>query len=684
MSQLSAPPSFQMPRIESLVKRVALYARVSTKEQMLGYSMEGQEEDGLAHIDANPYLTLFKVYRDPGISGTKSSRPDLNNLREDIRNGFVDVVLVKAIDRIGRSERVLMPWFWMLEEAGVATISLTQNIDTTTSNGKFALSMFIAMAQAEWNAIRERTVGGLNAKAKAGGWVCGTPPYGYTLEGRGQRGGSRVVPYQPEVNVLLKAADYLLVKGYSPDRAAQALNADGYLTRSGVPWTGANLKLRILGILDEYVTFRNVEVNKGTAVQTGPDGQPKFGPTQKIPLPAILAQAIRDGLRAYFTTRTRPAGNREHLYVLSGRITGTCKGHYRGRRRFITGTWMYECEGHGEGLKRSNKGCKAIRAESIEDYVWNGVVGILGDRPMLEKAADDWIGTLPVNGDDYRSRITELDKKLAEIERIRTTQLVQYATMGIDPVVVKAAQDEFDRQAKELGAQRAVAQTLLSELETALDRRTQIVALAEVSPDRLLHLAPHIKAQVIEMLDLQIEITADPKNVRLAHPCKIEAFFRENEKLVPGPLTNEQWAMLSATIPELSPKNRKVSLRTVMEAGFHKVRENLRWKQLPAAYGQEMSLRAIWLKWMKTDLLERVVEALGEYEGIFVEDRELPEMRITGVLEGTLASLMGQTEVNDVLTGSETVPSGAVHERVSRLSTSSVPRFSLDLGRSAA
>jgi transposase len=345
---------------------------------------------------------------------------------------------------------------------------------------------------------------------------------------------------------------------------------------------------------------------------------------------------------------------------------------------------MYHCEGHGEGRNKSTKGCKAFRAELIEDYVWKGVVGILGDRSMLEKAADDWIGTLPVNGDDYRARITELDKKLADIERIRTTQLVQYATMGIDPVVVKAAQDKFEQDAKELTAQRAVAQTLLSELETALDRRTQIVALAEVSPDRLLHLAPHIKAQVIEMLDLQVKITADPKNARLAHPCKIEAFFRENEKLVPGALTNAQWDRLVAEIPELSPKNRKVSLRTVMDAGFHKVRENVRWKQLPAAYGPEMSLRAIWLQWMKTDLLERVVAVLGEYDGTPVEDRELPEMRITGVLEGTLASMMGQTEVNDVLAPSGTASSEAIQERASKWSTRSVPRFSMDLGRSAA
>jgi DNA invertase Pin-like site-specific DNA recombinase len=684
MPQTTAPPSFEMPRIESLVKRVALYCRVSTKEQALGFSMDGQEADGIAHIEKNQYLQLFKVYRDPGVSGTKVHRPGLDELREDIRNKFVDAVLVKAIDRIGRSERVLMPWFWMLEEAGVDTISLTQQIDTTTGNGKFALSMYIAMAQAEWNAIRERTVGGLNSKAAAGGWVCGVPPYGYTLEGRGSRGGSRVVPYQPEVKVLLKAADYLLVRGYSPERAAAALNAEGYLTRSGVPWTGANLKLRILAILDGYVTFRNIAVRKGTPVQLGPDGQPKWGATQKIPLPEILPQATREGMRAFFNTRARPRGNREHLYILSGRIKGTCGGRLVGRRRTLTETWMYGCEGHGEGRNKSVKGCKFYRAELIEETIWKGVVRILGDRALLENAADDWIGTLPANGDDYRARIEELDRKITENERLRTTSLIQYMQMGVDPIVVKAAQDRMEEDVRELQTQRAVAQTLLSELETAMDRRAQIVALADVSPERLLRLAPQYQAQVIQILDLQVEVTADSKNLRLAHPCKIAGFFRESGRQVPHALTDEQWDLLSSTVPELSPRNRKISLRTVMDAGFYKVREDVRWNQLPAAYGSETSLRAIWLQWVKGDLLERVAEALGVYEGTLVEDRELPEMRITGVLEGALASMVGQKEDNDVLASSAFVSSGAIQLSASTSSTRAVPHFIVELSRSAA
>ena len=659
MSQLTAPPSRQIPRIECMVKRVALYARVSTKEQALGYSMDDQEESGLAHIDANPFLTLFKVYRDPGVSGTKFSRPGLNQLREDIKNGFVDVVLVKAIDRIGRSERVLMPWFWMLEEAGVDTISLTQNIDTTTSNGKFALSIFIAQAQAEWNAIRERTIGGLNAKAKNGDWVCGVPPYGYKLEGRGQRGGSKVVPYPKEIEVIKKAAHLILDKGYSLDRAADALNADNLLTRSGVRWTGPNLRLRMQGpILDEYTEFRGLK-NKGTRTASNADGSPKWGPTERINLPKALDDDLIKRLRTYFETRYTPRGNREHLYWLSGRITGTCGGYFVGRRVTQTRRHMYFCFEHSKD--KDVQGCKYYRAEDLENAVWGAVTTVLGDRGLLEKTADDWIGTLPVNGDDYRARITELDHKISHLDILRTNKLVEYAKAGIDPLVVKAAQDQFAKDIKELQSQRAVAQTLLSELETALDRKKQIISLADLSQEKLLKAPAHVRSQIIEMLDLKVEFVKDPKNSAAGKECNVAAFFHKLGKSIPETLTDEQWAMLVDKVPALSPRNRKISLRIVMEAGFHKARNDIRWRELPQHFGKDTSLRAIWVKWLKEGVLEAAVEALGDYDGTPLDEtRWLPKMRLRGVLEGQLDTLLSPPEDNDMLRQSPTAPSGAV------------------------
>ncbi|MGJ5951677.1 recombinase family protein [Streptomyces neyagawaensis] len=46
------------------------------------------------------------------------------------------------------------------------------------------LQQYAAIAEMEYNLIRERTQGGLQKKAEAGGWPGGAPPYGYRIEGR--------------------------------------------------------------------------------------------------------------------------------------------------------------------------------------------------------------------------------------------------------------------------------------------------------------------------------------------------------------------------------------------------------------------------------------------------------------------------------------------------------------------
>jgi DNA invertase Pin-like site-specific DNA recombinase len=55
-----------------------------------------------------------------------------------------------------------------LEERGIGFKSLRENIDTTTSGGKFIFHIFGALAEFERNLIRERTQAGLTAARKRG------------------------------------------------------------------------------------------------------------------------------------------------------------------------------------------------------------------------------------------------------------------------------------------------------------------------------------------------------------------------------------------------------------------------------------------------------------------------------------------------------------------------------------
>ena len=136
------------------------YARVSTLQQ----------HEALQH-DALRQAGCDRVFVDKA-SGKLESRPALNDLLCQVRPG--DTVVVWRLDRLGRSLRHLIEVVADLERRGVAFISLTESIDTSTPGGKLVFHLFGALAEFERDLIRERTLAGL-AAARARGRTGGRP-----------------------------------------------------------------------------------------------------------------------------------------------------------------------------------------------------------------------------------------------------------------------------------------------------------------------------------------------------------------------------------------------------------------------------------------------------------------------------------------------------------------------------
>jgi len=136
------------------------YARVSTIEQ-----------DEALQLDALQRACVDRIFVDRA-SGSIQDRPGLQGALECARAG--DSLVVWRLDRLGRSLRHLIDVVHDLEEHGVALISLTEQIDTTTPGGRLVFHVFGALAQFERELIRERTMAGL-AAAKARGRVGGRP-----------------------------------------------------------------------------------------------------------------------------------------------------------------------------------------------------------------------------------------------------------------------------------------------------------------------------------------------------------------------------------------------------------------------------------------------------------------------------------------------------------------------------
>ena len=152
------------------MKKIALYARVSTDKQ----SCENQ----LIELRATASRMSFEVIQefvDNGISGAKErqDRPALDTMMKMATQRRFYVVMVRSIDRLGRSLQHLIE---LLNELHSMNIDLffQQQLITTTPTGKMMFSIMGALGAYERDLIRARVKQGLEV-AKSKGVKLGRP-----------------------------------------------------------------------------------------------------------------------------------------------------------------------------------------------------------------------------------------------------------------------------------------------------------------------------------------------------------------------------------------------------------------------------------------------------------------------------------------------------------------------------
>lgn len=109
---------------------------------------------------------MTRIYRDK-MSGAKRSRPALDELMTDAMKRKFTTVVVWKFDRFARSVSHLLQALEIFNSLGIAFVSLSEQIDTTTPTGKMVFTVLGAVAELERSLTGERVRMGLqNAKRK--------------------------------------------------------------------------------------------------------------------------------------------------------------------------------------------------------------------------------------------------------------------------------------------------------------------------------------------------------------------------------------------------------------------------------------------------------------------------------------------------------------------------------------
>lgn len=143
--------------------RAAIYCRVSTTDQ----NADMQRAELLAYCERRGW-TVAEVFVDEGVSGSKQSRPSLDRLLRAAKRRLFDAVVVWKFDRFARSMKQLVNTLAEFDSLGVQFVSLHEQVDTSSPNGKLMFGIFAAFAEFERSLIIERTKSGIEAARRRG------------------------------------------------------------------------------------------------------------------------------------------------------------------------------------------------------------------------------------------------------------------------------------------------------------------------------------------------------------------------------------------------------------------------------------------------------------------------------------------------------------------------------------
>ena len=243
------------------------YLRVSDPSQVEGHSLDAQER--LFHeLCKNRGWEAGKIYREEGRSAHVEAvgrRPVFRQLLDDAGHGQFDIIVVHTLDRWSRNQRVMLESLATLARHNVSLVSITENIDYSTPQGKLFTQMLGSFAEYFSDSLSTHVSKGMEQRAYEGRHTGGIP-FGYDtcwiIENRKKRlkcetehpGGVHLVDHEAQAvrelfrryslgtTTLSQLAVWLNGEGLRTRNTKKLPDGDGHLTAGPRLFTTASVR----------------------------------------------------------------------------------------------------------------------------------------------------------------------------------------------------------------------------------------------------------------------------------------------------------------------------------------------------------------------------------------------------------------------------------------------------------
>ncbi|MCX5784562.1 MAG: recombinase family protein [Elusimicrobia bacterium] len=400
----------------------AIYTRKSTDENLNTSfnSLDSQREYCQAFIKSREpegWSVNLEEYTDPGFTGGNMDRPGLKKLISDARQGKFQVVVCYKYDRLSRNTRDFLHILDIFESNGVAFVSVTQPIDTTSSVGRLMRSILVDFSQFEREMISERTRDKMAAMARKGKWIGGHPILGYDYDRKNKL---LVVNAEEAKQVLdifdtyIRTASLMLTaksmaaKGYT----MKAWVTDGGKRKGGRQFNKANLSYLLNNLIfTGKIVYKRDTIIKGEHLPIIPDD--------------VFEKAHRILRANGHGVTQRHIEERKYSYLLGGLVrcafchsgmTPTTSRPRQGERYFY-----YHCSSVNK-MDRTACEVRRVPAKALESFVMKRLELLSKSKDIVEKVIkgtlEDSSRALPVKKEEKSRVCAELGNIDGDIKNL--------------------------------------------------------------------------------------------------------------------------------------------------------------------------------------------------------------------------------------------------------------------------
>lgn len=473
-------------------KRVAIYLRVSTDEQVERHGRDLQEDAVRAMIKSKagsdePFVFAGDehIYFDDGVSGTVElgERPAFARLMEAVTlapkgSKPFDAVAVYKIDRFARKLTILLDAISFFNEYDIQFISVNESIDTSTAFGRAMLGIIGVIAELERDTIFDRTQAGRMQALQKGVHMGNASKYGYIKDSS-----KRLVILEEEADTVRMMFQMLTSSKMSVYHIADFLKENEHLTpdassikhqkRKGIAKNKKSLynwhPEAIRRMFKDEIYIGRAYYNKTKNGKKVPKEDWFVQPVPQIIDAVTFARAQKILYESKHQSNEAPSN---HTYLLSGLLRcencrdGASVKHYIGTPQTVKSTskkvYYYNCKGKSHLYKDNPCLTTPLPADAIEDYVVNIC------RQILEN---------PIDTFEYQQKLksTRVEIKHLQKEEDRVLKLIegiparkdllreQHEAAIIDTPTIKAKFAELDEKEKSHKEQLTQIQSRLSQ-----------------------------------------------------------------------------------------------------------------------------------------------------------------------------------------------------------------------------